>query len=201
MKQTIDWDLARNRLRASERALEEATAESPERIEKAYRQRAIRLAATQADPGLFAVSLPVLVFRLAEERYAIELSELAEAAELSRYTPVPGSPPAFPGVVNLRGEIRAVLDLGRLLGLSQSVEPSDRAEKAAGFILVLRRGGQICLRVDAIEELGEIRPEHLTPALHGKYAKGLTRSTVPVLSVDAVLAETISKEDNKTTWE
>jgi hypothetical protein len=37
----IDWEKVRNRLRASELALEEALAEGPDRIEAAYRQRAV----------------------------------------------------------------------------------------------------------------------------------------------------------------
>lgn len=183
----IDWDLARSRLRASETALQEALTESPERIRIAYRERAIRLATLQIAPGPVRAPMPVLVFRLSGERYAIELAELAEVAALSNYTPVPGSPPEFPGVVNLRGEVRAVLDLGRLLGIS------DSGKTDTGFLLLLRRQGRkIGLRVDAIEELTQVQPEQLRPAVDGKYAKGVIRGTTALLSVDALTARGFS---------
>ncbi len=114
----IDWERVRTSLRSSERALEEALAESPERIEAAYRQRAVRLAKVQeGENGPISAGLPVLVFRLARERYAIELQEVSEALPFARCSRPPGSPPQFRGVMSLRGEIRAVLDLATLLQL------------------------------------------------------------------------------------
>lgn len=60
----VDWDRVRSRLRSSERALEEALAESPERIAATYRQRARRLAAPQNELRPASAGLPALVFRL-----------------------------------------------------------------------------------------------------------------------------------------
>ena len=65
----------------------------------------IRLAkAHAAGSGPSPLGLPVLIFRLAQELYAIELEEVAETLPFERCTPVPGSPPQFLGVINLRGE-------------------------------------------------------------------------------------------------
>ena len=58
----IDWENVRSRLRASERALEEALAEGPERIEAAYRQRAVRLAERQAEHEPASTGVPMLSF-------------------------------------------------------------------------------------------------------------------------------------------
>src|SRR5437868_5424983 len=93
----IDWDLVRNRLRSSEQALEESLIDSPERIDRAYRQRAVRLAKQQVDQLPCGAGIPVLVFRLGQERYAIDVKEVSEALRLERCTPVPGSPPLFAG--------------------------------------------------------------------------------------------------------
>jgi purine-binding chemotaxis protein CheW len=189
----IDWERVRSRLRASERALEEALSESPERIQAAYRQRAVRLAKV-GEPGQVSAVVPALVFRLARERYAIELEEVSEALPFARCTRAPGSPPHFRGVVNLRGELRAVLDLATLLGLSEN------GDRDSGFVLMLRRPGrEIGLKVDAIEELREIRPEELSVPAEGNYVKGIASGTVMLLNVDAVLAEAFSKEESLTT--
>jgi purine-binding chemotaxis protein CheW len=189
MKQTaIDWELVQSRLRASERAMEEALAESPARIEAVYRQRAVRLANKQTDLSPASAGLPVLVFRLAQERYAIELKELAEVLPFARCAAVPGAPPRFLGVINVRGELRAVLDLCRLFGLSED------AGNNLGFVLVLRgREREIGLKVDRIEELREIRPEALTFPVQGKYSKGLAAGAVTLVDIDAVLAEVFFK--------
>jgi purine-binding chemotaxis protein CheW len=189
----IDWAAARNRLQASERMQEQALADSPERIRAAYHQRAIRLAQVPAEQQLVSAALRVLVFRLGQERYAIEVREVAETVPLTRCTPVPGSPPQFRGVINLRGEILAVLDLGRLLG-----HPTAE-EKDVGFVLILSRSGrQIGLKVDDLENVREIAQEAFSVSKVGKYTKGIATGTLVLLSVDAVLAEVLSKGESIT---
>lgn len=185
----IDWDVVRNRLRSSERALEEAMSESPERIDAVYRQRATRLAKVRSDHVSAGERIKVLVFRLGPERYAIEAGEVAEAFPLERCAPVPGSLPVFAGVINLRGELRAVVDLGRLLALSGS------SNGEPGFVLVLRQRGQaIGFKVDRIEELREIAREELSPVAEGKYVTGVAPGMLMLLSVDAVLEDIFLKE-------
>jgi chemotaxis signal transduction protein len=106
---------------------------------------------------------------------------------------VPGSPPQFLGVISLRGELRAVLDLGRLLGLAKS------EDKEPGFVLVLRhQGRQIGLKVDSIEELRKIRPEEVSVSGHGRYMKGIAPGMLMLLNAEAVLAEVFSKEESLT---
>jgi purine-binding chemotaxis protein CheW len=189
----VDWELVRSRLRSSERALEEAMTESPKRIDAAYRQRAIRLAEGQAAPQAASAGLSVLIFRLAQELYAIELEEVAETLPFERCTPVPGSAPHFLGMINLRGELRPVLNLGRLLGLSE-----DRPEDS-GFVLVLRQPGrEIGLKVDRIEDLRAIRSEELSAPGQSRYVKGIASGPLMLLNVEAVLAEVFSKEESFT---
>jgi purine-binding chemotaxis protein CheW len=187
----VDWDLVRSRLRASEHALKEALAESPERIEAAYRQRAVRLAKVQNAHGPESVGFPVLVFRLARERYAIKLEEVSEALPFARCARAPGSPPEFRGVMNLRGELRAVLDLATLLALSEN------GDRDSGFVLMLRRPGrEIGLKVDRIEELREIRTEELSVSTAGNYVKAIASGALMLLNVEAVLAAVFSAEES-----
>jgi hypothetical protein len=98
----IEWDIVRSRLRSSERALEEAMTESPERIDAVYRHRAARMAKGRSEHAPAGDRIKVLVVRLGPDRYAIEAGEVAEAIPLERCVPVPGSLPVFAGVINLR---------------------------------------------------------------------------------------------------
>ena len=189
-KNSINWDQARSRLLASDRALQESLFASPQRIETAHRQRAVRLAAGQAERAPVSAVLPVLVFRLADERYALELKELAEVLPFARCAPVPGGPPQFLGVINLRGELRAVVDLARLL------VPSANGNSDSGFVLMLRRPGrEIGLKVDRIEQLDEIRTEELSLPAPGNHVKGIAGGRLMLLDMDQVVAGIFSQEE------
>lgn len=190
----VNWDEARNRLRASERALEEVGEANPERVESIYRQRAVLLAKEQAEHQPASGGLPVLVIRLAQERYAIELKEVAEIVRFAHCTPVPGAPPPFLGVINLHGELRSVLDLGSLL------VPTQAKGSDSGFVLALRRRDpEIGLKVDDIEELREIRPERPDLRAQGNYLKRITSEGLPLLDTDKVLAGILPQEELVTT--
>ena len=128
---------------------------------------------------------------LGPERYAIEAGEVAEAIPLERCVPVPGSLPVFAGVINLRGELRAVVDLARLLEAFRQFE-----RRRGVLVLVLRQRGQaIGFKVDRIEELREIAREELCSLAEGKYVTGVAPGMLMLLSVDAVLKDISLKEE------
>jgi purine-binding chemotaxis protein CheW len=180
----IHWETVRARLRASESALEDALSANPERIERAYRERAIRLANQTAQQKLASPGTPSVIFCVGEEHYAIELKEVAEVLTCTGCTHVPGTPSRFLGVMNVHGELRSVLDLTAMLGLPP------KADAASGLVLMLRYQGQgIGLKVDRVEELREIRPEEITPAHQGKFVRGLVSGTLLLLDTEQILAE------------
>ncbi len=92
-----------------------------------------------------------LVVTVAEERYAVPVEAVREVVSHYRVTPVPCAPPAVRGVVNLRGEIVSVTDLGVVLGL--------RAESVVrGTPLVVVTDGSVttALLVDSVEDIVEV---------------------------------------------
>jgi chemotaxis signal transduction protein len=58
----------------------------------------------------------LLAIRIAAERYAIRLSEIAGLYPDRRISPLPGSTPALRGIAGFRGVIVPVYDLAALLG-------------------------------------------------------------------------------------
>ena len=188
----IDWDQVRSRLRSSERALEEVMSESPARIDAVYRERAARIAKGRFEHAPAGERIRVLVFRLGPGFYAIDAAEVAEALPLERCAPVPGSLPVFAGVINLRGELRAVVDLRRLLALSSG------SNSETSFVILLRQRGQaIGLKVDRIEELREIGREELSSVGESKYVTGVAPGMLMLLSVGAMLEDISSKERDR----
>lgn len=183
---TFDWQAIRERLQASEESLQQALSESPERIKTVFHQRAMQLAKSHAGSEPVSRGIPSLVFRLAQERYAIALKDLAEVLPFQGCTQVPGTPPQFLGVINLRGELRPVINLARVLSGGESTD--------SGAILILHR--QAGLKVDDIEDLREIQPEEFVPHSHGRYIQGLAHGPVMVLDVEAMLSAEFSPKES-----
>lgn len=128
-----------------------------------------------------------MIFTVAGERYALPLQELAEVLPVQGCTPVPGSSPSILGVVNLRGEIRPLIDLARVLSAKSAPDP--------GVALVLRR--PLALKVDRIEDLCEIRREELSPAAPGTFIQGMVSGTLAVLDIETILSAVLSRKESQ----
>jgi purine-binding chemotaxis protein CheW len=183
----IDWDDVRQRLEQSQRALEKSLNVDESRLKTVYAQRAAELAArrNQAAPSHL---LPALVFSLGKEQYALELSYVLQVYPFAKYTQVPESPPQMLGVTNLRGEIRSVMDLGKMLELPAS----DNVVR--GYVLLLRRdNSDVAVRVDQIETVRQIAIQDLAVTagddveLSARYVKGVTADHIIVLNTEAIL--------------
>jgi purine-binding chemotaxis protein CheW len=83
---------------------------------------------------------------------AVRIQEVIRPAAL---TPVRRAPPEVAGIVNLRGRIVTILDLGLKLGFPPAV-----AGPASRILVIEDRGEFIGLLVDRVEEVAEVEPEH-----------------------------------------
>jgi purine-binding chemotaxis protein CheW len=94
-----------------------------------------------------------LTFSLRRERYGIPILKVREIIRLVATTAVPGLPPHIKGVINLRGKIIPVIDLGLRLGFQEST-----ASETACVVVVQVNGPnrhpiQLGLAVDGVEEV------------------------------------------------
>jgi purine-binding chemotaxis protein CheW len=183
---SINWEDARKLLRANENSLRETLSESPERIKTIFHKRAVQLAKAHIGERPVCNGIPALIFRTARERHAIALQEVAEVLPFRGCTQIPGAPQQYLGVINLRGELRPVIDLARVLSGSPSIE--------SGAVLVLRRG--TALKVDAVEALREIASEELTHPVQGQYIQPLASGALGLVDVDAMLSAVFSTKES-----
>jgi len=103
-------------------------------------------------PGaLLAAAGYWLSFRLDGGRYAVPLAQVSEVIRVGDLTAVPGAAHDLLGVRHLRGQIVAVLDGGRRLGLPGS--PHDDDAPHARIIVMVFGNQWVGLRVDAVGEL------------------------------------------------
>ena len=61
-------------------------------------------------------TIQVIVFNLGEERYGVEISQVKEIILPTQITRIPNVPDFVEGVLNLRGQIAAIINLRKRLG-------------------------------------------------------------------------------------
>jgi purine-binding chemotaxis protein CheW len=185
-RRQIDWDAAKRQLALAESALEKTLVADPARIDEVYRRRAARLADRHAVHAQTARAINVLVFSIAAERYGIPIGDLAEVLPPTRCTPVPRAAAEIVGVINLRGELRSVIDLRRLLSV-----PAASAESAGSIVMIRTGGGETGLKVGDLEKVHTIREDELASPEPGgdgsnAYIKGLSPEKIIVLNIAAI---------------
>lgn len=100
--------------------------------------------------------IELIAFELFDQEFCIDISAVREIRGWTPATPVPEAPEHICGMINLRGTIMPVVDLGRRLGLGAS-RPSPRH-----VIVVVQKGGKAAgLLVDAVQETFSIAPDSL----------------------------------------
>ena len=134
--------------------------------------------------------IQVIEFLLAYERYGIESSFIREVYPLKDLTPLPCTPPFVLGIINVRGQIRSVLDIKRFFDLPQK-GLTDLNQ------VLLVRGDDMELGILADEVLGvrslpmsAIQPAPATlTGIRAEYLRGVTADRLILLNVAAILSD------------
>lgn len=93
-------------------------------------------------------TIQVIVFNLGEERYGVEISQIKEIILITQVTHIPNVPDFVEGVLNLRGQIVAIINLRKKLGK----EPKKNDENTR--IIVIEYGSStIGMMVDSVSEV------------------------------------------------
>jgi purine-binding chemotaxis protein CheW len=123
-------------------------------------------------------------FFVREGHYAIDATSIQEVIRFGSLTPVRHAPAEVAGIMNLRGKIVTVLDLGLQLGLG-GIDPGPSAR-----VLIVENGGEfIGLLVDRAEDVVSVEAHQWgplpanTPAAQARYFLGVCRPAGRVLTV------------------
>lgn len=149
----------------------------------------------QTPPGSQAPDAVVelLSFRVGDAEYSVDIMSVREIRGWTRATSLPHAPDYVHGVINLRGSVLPVIDLGLRLGL-QVEEPTE----SNVIIVVDLDGRSLGLRVDAVSDILSIPssqmqlPPDLAADPGASFVRALTildERMIPVLDLSAVLPE------------
>lgn len=119
--------------------------------------------------------IQLVIFRLADEEFGLEISQVKEIIRLQDITPMPKAPKFIEGVINLRGQIIAVMDLAKRLAVPQV----ERTEKTR-IVIAEMEGETIGLIVDEVPEVLRMNEDMIDPApemfesqVHSEFIRGL----------------------------
>jgi len=105
--------------------------------------------------------LQLVSFEIGVEEYAIPILAVQEINRMMPITPVPHSPEAVEGVINLRGRIIPVIDMRKRFGITPSAEHNDAR------IIVVEIGSDsrvIGFTVDRVHEVIRLDKSIIDPA-------------------------------------
>ncbi len=180
-KGPIDWRSVRETVARMGAASEATWIPAVAETKRILRRRAALLAVAEEGEAS-GPTIAVVAFTLASECYCIEASYVREVRSLTELTSLPGTPPFVLGIVNLRGEIVSVVDIGSFFDLPRS-GLTDRTK-----ILVLSSAEMVfAIAADALPGTWQLRTSEIQPVpstftgVREKYLLGITGERLIVL--------------------
>ncbi len=149
--------------------------------------------APQAQAPLVSKTTPIelLSVRVASHTFALDIRSVREIRGGMATTPLPHAPAFVRGMINLRGLVLAVVDLGERLGL----KPDD--VEALSVVVVVETGDRVVgLLVDNVSDIIIVDPDQIqtTPGLGSSLAQAMVSGVmnhesgiISILSVDAII--------------
>lgn len=138
------------------------------------------------------LNMQYVVYELANEKYALKISDIYEIIKLQKITSVHNTNKSYlEGVINLRGKIVPVINLHKRFGLTNYVET-----KATRIVVVQGRDEIVGIIVDKVNKVirfNDIQsPPEMVAGLDGSYFEGLGLSddgVVSLLKINKILYE------------
>lgn len=111
-----------------------------------------------AGPGASPSSTKLVCFLLHGQEYAADITDVVETLVVRPITRVILTPPWIAGIMNLRGDVVAVLDLARLLGMPPTLVTDD-----SRVLLARHQGRRAGVLVDRLAELRALDLQKIEP--------------------------------------
>ena len=133
-----------------------------------------------ADDTRSADEIQLVVFSLGREEFAVEVTQVREIMRMEEITRMPKSPDFVEGIINLRGQIIAVVELAKRLNLEAGERSGDTR-----IIVVEAEDIKVGMIVDSVSEGLRVSADAVEPS--------------PTLATDVAAAylRGVVKQDNR----
>ncbi len=139
-------------------------------------------------------TVQVIVFKLGDERYRVDISQVREIIRPTQITRIPNAPDFVEGVINLRGQITTIINLRKRFGL-----PPKEIDNDTRIIVVEYDNAVIGMMVDTVNEVKylsaediEALPSMITARSEAKFLKGVGKlpdGLLILIDLNKVLSE------------
>lgn len=130
--------------------------------------------------------MQIVVFELGEEHFAVETERVQSINDMMSITIVPKAPNYIKGLINLRGNIKSLVDINLLLKVNSNKEQNN-------IIILNIKDEEIGISVDEVEEVLDI-DEKLIQKVESnqsaRYIKGIFNNDeklITIIDIDSLL--------------
>lgn len=125
--------------------------------------------------------VPLLVFRLAEQHFALHIEHVVEVAAMVALTPVPESPDPLLGVANRHGDILPVLDLRLILAKDAAPVTTDTL-----FVVVHDADHLAGLVVDEVDGVRYLTQQAIRRSMTGPLVREMVNDGSDLIEIIAL---------------
>lgn len=124
--------------------------------------------------------MQIVVFKLGKEHFAVESDRVQSINDIMKITLVPKAPNYIKGLINLRGNIKSLVDIHLLLNLESDNEQNNI------IILRVKDEEEIGISVDEVEEVLDIDErdiQKMENTQDAQYVKGIVNQNGRLLTI------------------
>ena len=130
--------------------------------------------------------MQIVVFKLGDEHFAVETERVQGINDIMGITKVPKAPAYIKGLINLRGNIKSLVDIYLLLDVNSSAEQQN-------IIILTVEDEEIGITVDEVEEVLDIDEKSIQKMDNEQvspYIKGILKyedKLLTIIDIDKLL--------------
>lgn len=131
--------------------------------------------------------MQIVVFKLGDEHFAVETEKVQSINDMMSVTKVPKAPNYIKGLINLRGNIKSLVDINLLLKVNKRTEQNS-------IIILNVQDEEIGISVDEVEEVLDIDQKQIQKMDNQdkQYVKGIYNhedKLLTIIDMDSLLNE------------
>lgn len=122
-----------------------------------------------------------VIFKLADEQFAVETSKVQTISDYMNITKVPLAPKYIKGLINLRGNVISVLDINMILNVAESKKGSE-----SSIIILNMKDEQVGICIDQVDEVLDFDESVIEKSDEGTkkpYVKGIINNNGNIITI------------------